>query len=179
MNRKDRIEENDVVDAILTYGKDILNSDLFRQAANEKHHLHGTVLEHTLNVCVVSMWLSRQMQKRGVKVNDKDLIQAALCHDLGMIGREGKYKHRVDSWGGHPKESARLARELVPDLSPEAEEMIQNHMWPAGGSLPGSNEAKILCLADKYASMADWTSWLTKHRFAARIKEKLDEALNL
>ena len=45
MNRKDRIEENDVVDAILTYGKDILNSDLFRQAANEKHHLHGTVLD--------------------------------------------------------------------------------------------------------------------------------------
>jgi hypothetical protein len=32
----------------------------------------------------------------------------------------------------------------------------------------------LLCIADKYASMADWKSWLTKHRFASRIKEELD-----
>jgi uncharacterized protein len=177
IREKESREENDVCSVILKYGKDILNSDVFRQAANEKHHLHGTVLDHTINVCVVSMWLCRQLKNRGVKVREKDLIQAALCHDLGMVGRESKYKDRVDSWGEHPKESARIARELIPDLSEEAEEMIRNHMWPAGGSLPSSNEAMILCIADKYASMADWTSWLMRHRFAARVKKRLDEVL--
>lgn len=168
------IGEMEVADTILRYGADILKSDVFRKAADETHHLHGTVLDHTINVCVASLKLSRFFKKRGVKVNERDLIRAALCHDLGMVGREEKYRHRVDSWGKHPKESVRIARSLLPDLSEKEEEMIRNHMWPAGGSLPGSNEAKILSLADKYASMADWQSWITKRRYAARIKERLE-----
>ena len=64
---------------------------------------------------------------------------------------------------------------LVPDLSPEAEEMILSHMWPVGGPLPASKEAILLSMADKYASMADWQSWLTNKKFAKQIKDRLEE----
>lgn len=175
---EERVEEKEVCRAILQHGKDILKSDIFKETAFETHHLHGTVLEHTLNVCIVCMWLCRQLKNRGAKINEKDLIQAALCHDLGMVGRESKYKDRLNSWGDHPKESMRIAKELVPDLSEEAADMILNHMWPISGSMPRSNEAMILCIADKYASMADWATWLTRQRFAAHIKEQLDEAMS-
>ena len=178
LNQKDRIEENEICDAILDYGKDILTSDVFQKTVSETHHVHGLVFQHTINVCVVALRLCRQLKNRGINVNEKDLIQAALCHDLGMVGRESKYKAKLDSWKEHPKESARIARELVPDLSPEAEEMIMSHMWPLAGSPPHSNEAMLLCIADKYASMAEWKSYLSKHKFTMRIKSYLDEAMD-
>ncbi len=174
----DKSEENEICGAIIKYGKDVLNSSVFRQAASQAHHVHGTVLDHTLNVCVVSLRLCRQLKNRGIKVNEKDLVQAALCHDLGMVGRDSKYKDNLNSWEAHPAESARIARSLIPDLSEEAEEIIRSHMWPLAGSLPASNEGMLLCIADKYASMADWKSWVTRHRFAPRIKKRLEEALS-
>ena len=120
--------ENNICTDIIHYGKDILTSDVFRKAASETHHLHGTVLEHTINVCIVSLRLAYQLIDRGVSVNKQDLIQAALCHDLGMVGRNSKYKDRMDSWKSHPKESAQIARELVPDLSAQAEDMILSYV---------------------------------------------------
>lgn len=177
LDEKVNLNENDVCAAILKHGEVILRSDAFRQAASQTHHLRGTVLDHTLNVCIVSMWLCRQLKDKGKDVNEKDLVQAALCHDLGMLDRENKYKDRINSWREHPKESARIARELVPDLSVEAEQMILSHMWPVAGSPPRSKEAKLLCMADKYASMADWKSFLTKRKFADHVKAQLSEAL--
>ena len=174
MSGKKTSDGNDTCSIILRYGREILNSDVFRQSASQTHHLHGTVFDHTINVCIVSVWLCRQLTNQGVRVNEKDLIQAALCHDMGMISRDTKYKGRRDSWKNHPKESARNARELIPDLSLDAKEMILSHMWPVTGPPPRSNEGMILCMADKYASMADWKTWLTKHRFASRIKEQLE-----
>ena len=175
INKNDKVDADDICNTILRYGKTVLTSGVFRQTASQPHHVHGMVLQHTINVCVVSLWLSSQLKSRGIDVCEKDLIQAALCHDLGMVGRDSKYADTVGSWKDHPKESARIARELIPDLSPEAEEMIASHMWPLAGSLPRSNEAMILCIADKYASMAEWKSWLTKHRIASRIKALLEE----
>ena len=168
-------EENDICNEIIRYGKDIINSEVFRKTAAQKHHVNSTVFEHTINVCVVALRLCRQLKRRGINVSEKDVIQAALCHDLGMIDRESRYKHLRDTWRSHPEESAKTARELIPDLSPEAEEMIRSHMWPLSGNLPRTQESMILCIADKYASMADWSSWLTRQRFADRIKKQLEE----
>jgi uncharacterized protein len=168
-------EENRIISDMLLYGKDILNSDIFRQAAHERHHLHGTVADHTINVCIVSLRLANQPSGQNSGVNKETLVHAALCHDLGMVSRDSKYGNNVDAWRSHPKESARIAKELIPDLSPEAEKMILSHMWPIAGPPPSSNEGILLCMADKYASMADWKSWLTRKKFAKQIKDRLEE----
>ena len=170
-------EMTSIENTILKYGKEILKSDIFRQSASERHHIHGQVLDHTISVCVVSLWLARQLKSRGVDVCEKDLVQAALCHDLGMVGRDSKYKDTLDSWKDHPMESVRIARELIPDMSRQTEEMILSHMWPVAGACPGSNEAMLLCIADKYASMSEWKTWLTNNKYTARVKELLDNAV--
>ncbi len=169
----DNAEEKEICSTILKYGKTVLESEIFKQAGYQHHHLHGTVQDHTINVCVVGVWLGRRLIRRGTQINEKDLVQAALCHDLGMVGRDSRYKDRIESWKAHPEESARVAQEILPELSDNARELILSHMWPLTGSAPSSNEAMLLNIADKYASMADWQSWLTKHRFASRIKEQL------
>ena len=166
-------EENAICKAILRYGKDILHADIFRQAAKETHHLHGSVADHTLNVCIISVRLCHMLQRRQIPVCEKDLILAALCHDLGMIGRSSRYHSRKDSWKSHPEESVRIAHTLIPDLSDSAEELIRTHMWPVAGPFPRTRESRLLGTADKYASMADWISWLTRRPFAARIKKNL------
>ena len=175
MKLKNLVDVDEACRAIFLYGKNILDSKVFQEAVSETHHLHGTVFKHTITVSLVSLWLSRQLKNQGIEVKEKDLIQAALCHDLGMVGRDSKYKDRVDSWKAHPRESARIARELVPDLSSDAEKMILSHMWPVAGPAPTSNEAMILCMADKYASMEEWRSWISENRLVAVFKEQLEE----
>ena len=152
------------------YGGNILQSEAFRKGFSQTHHLHGSVSDHSLNVCIASARIGRLCQKLGIRVNEKELIQAALCHDLGMLAREEKYAGRRDSWRSHPEDSARIARELVPDLSPSAAEIIRTHMWPVSGRFPRSREGLILTSADKYASLADWASWVGKRRYKARLK---------
>ena len=158
---------------IRNYGGSILQSAEFQNAFSETHHLRGSVADHTLTVCIIAARICRTMQKRGITVNEKDLIQAALCHDLGMIGRDTVYKNRTDSWKSHPKKSASVARDLVPDLSTNAESMINTHMWPVSGPHPRSREAAILNIADKWASAADWIYFLTGKQVGADIREEL------
>ena len=167
-------EEIKICNDIITYGKDILKSEVFRKAALQKHHHYGTVLDHTINVCVVSMRLYYQLEERGIQGSKKDLVQAALCHDLGLVDRDNKYNTRIEAWKNHPQESAKIAKELVPDFSTKAEEAILSHMWPVAGPAPSSNEGMLLCTADKYSSMAEWKTWLTDYGFVNRILESLD-----
>lgn len=155
------------------YGENILQSEAFQNAFHETHHMRGSVADHTLTVCILAARICRAMQQHGFSVNEKDLIQAALCHDLGMIGRNTAYKNRTDSWRSHPKKSASVARDLVPDLSTNAESMIHTHMWPVSGPHPRSREAAILNIADKWASAADWVYFLTGKQVGAGIRKDL------
>ena len=171
-----KLAEGDAIcQDIIRYGKEILTSDIFRKTATQPHHMQSTVMEHTMNVCIIAVKLCRERMRKGAQLNEKDLVQAALCHDLGMVGREEKYKHVIDTWLNHPKESAKIAKKIVSDLSPNAEQMIRCHMWPLSNLSPQSEEGKLLCLADKYASMADWQYMIVKGRYEDRIKSKIDE----
>ena len=167
------LRDKEICSDILHYGEGILQSKEFQHASAETHHLRGNVAEHTLTVCILAARICRTLQKHGITVNEKDLIQAALCHDLGMLGRDTAYKNRTDSWKSHPEKSASVARELVPDLSTNAESMITTHMWPVSGPHPRSREAMILNLADKWASAADWVCFLTGKQVGADIREDL------
>lgn len=175
--KKNSANKNAVDKEILRYGDAVLQSDVFKRAGSETHHLHGSVSDHTLNVCIASVFFYHFLRRGLPGLREKDLIQAAMCHDLGMVGRYEKYRNRTDSWHSHPKESVRIARKLLPDLSEEAEEMILSHMWPVSGPVPSSKEGMILNIADKCASLADWASYLTKKTFAPGIKENLLQSL--
>ena len=166
-------EEAAICRDIVKYGKEILLSDIFRKTAVQRHHVQSTVMEHTMNVCIIAVKLCRDQMRKGVLLNEKDLVQAALCHDLGMVGRENKYKNALETCKRHPIDSAEIAKEIVPDLSPNAEQMILSHMWPLSTLAPQSREGRLLCRADKYASMADWQYVISNGHYEEKIKTNI------
>ena len=166
-------EEAAICRDIIRYGKEILLSDIFRKTAVQRHHVQSTVMEHTMNVCIIAVKLCREQMRRGVLLNEKDLVQAALCHDLGMVGRENKYKNALETCKRHPIDSAEIAKEIVPDLSPNAEQMIRSHMWPLSSIAPQSREGRLLCKADKFASMADWQYVISNGHYEEQIKTNI------
>ena len=172
-NDEELSEEAAICRDIVKYGKEILLSDIFRKTAVQRHHVQSTVMEHTMNVCIIAVKLCRDQMRKGVLLNEKDLVQAALCHDLGMVGRENKYKNALETCKRHPIDSAEIAKEIVPDLSPNAEQMILSHMWPLSTLAPQSREGRLLCRADKYASMADWQYVISNGHYEEKIKTNI------
>ena len=173
LNDEERSEEAAICRDIIRYGKEILLSDIFRKTAVQRHHVQSTVMEHTMNVCIIAVKLCRDQMRKGVLLNEKDLVQAALCHDLGMVGRENKYKNALETCKRHPIDSAEIAKEIVPDLSPNAEQMIRSHMWPLSSIAPQSREGRLLCKADKFASMADWQYVISNGHYEEQIKTNI------
>ena len=150
-DRKDRIRQD-----MEKYGSEVLNSDEMKQAFEQTQHKLATVGEHTLRVTMSSVMICYALRKLKIKVNIPAVVIGALCHDLGMLGRNEKYSSLKESNSGHPKESVEIAKELVDELPEKAEDIIERHMWPLGDSkAPNSIEGVIVSSADKYNAVKD------------------------
>ena len=150
-NRKERIR-NDVE----RYGGEVLNSEEMQKAFEQTHHKRATVGEHSLRVTMSSVMLCYALRKMKVKVNIPAVIIAALCHDLGILGRSDKYSNARECTAEHPKDSAAIARDIVENLPDNTEDIIERHMWPLGDSgAPNSIEGAIVSAADKYSAVKD------------------------
>ena len=147
---KERVKEE-----IHQYGDDVLHSDRFREALRQRHHLSSSVGEHTLRVTATSLRLSHALEHIGVYSDTKSIVRGALCHDLGILGREQKYRSSRHCCVQHPKDSVSVAKEFYPELDEKTEKIIRRHMWPLGGKAPRSREEVIVSLSDKYASVKD------------------------
>ena len=141
---------------IENYGGEILQSQELRNAYNQTHHTWSTVGEHTIRVAVASLAICYALRKLHIRTDTSAVVKAALCHDLGILGRHEKYKTKKECSMQHPADSAEIARRLVKDLPEKSADIIERHMWPAGHSkAPNSLEGVIVSLADKYAAVKD------------------------
>ena len=57
INDEELSEEAAICRDIIRYGKEILLSDIFRKTAVQRHHVQSTVMEHTMNVCIIAVKL--------------------------------------------------------------------------------------------------------------------------
>ncbi len=150
-NRHERIRKD-----IEEYGKDILGSDEFTEAYEQTHHMWSTVGEHTMRVTATSVFICYALKKLHIPTNVPAVVIGALCHDLGILGRYEKYRDNKECHQEHPHESVKVARELVSELSDTSADIIERHMWPAGGGkAPNSMEGVIVSVADKYSAVKD------------------------
>lgn len=150
-NRKARIRSD-----IDRYGKEILESDEMKEAYDQTHHLWSTVGEHTLRVTLSSLMLTYALRKMKINVSVPAVVIGSLCHDLGILGRDSKFANNKEMSQEHPGESVKVAKELMAELPEKTEDIIERHMWPAGGSkAPNSLEGAIVSLADKYSAVKD------------------------
>ena len=138
------------------YGGEVIASEEMQKAFKQTHHRWSTVGEHTIRVTVSSVIICYILKKLHIKVSIPAVVVAALCHDLGIVGRYDKFCSDKESRREHPKESVAVARALVRDLPEKTEDIIERHMWPMGKTnAPNSIEGFVVSTADKYNAVKD------------------------
>ena len=147
--------KNHIRQDIELYGKRILESKEFAAAFGQRHHYRTTVGDHSLRVTRASLRLLYLLEKLGLDLDHQSMVEAGLCHDLGMIGRKEKFKRGRDCIGLHPVHSAEIADRILGYKNPKRETIIRRHMWPLSKKAPHSWEEGIITVADKYASLVD------------------------
>ena len=136
---------------IVKQGKDILESNNFRGSSAFIQHGNMTVKEHSLNVAMYSLAISKRLP---IRVNRRDLVRGALLHDYFLY--DWHTKHEGHSLHGffHP---GRALRNAERDFSLSATErtMIKTHMFPLTLPPPKCKESWILVVADKVCAIKE------------------------
>ena len=140
----------------------ILNSEAFRRCLAQKHHLETTAGRHSIAVERSALRIGSFLNRLGIRIDEKRLVVASLCHDLGMADRDERYKSTFQCHRMHPAASVEEAKKIIRDLDFKTEKAIRFHMWPLALHLPASREGWILSIADKQASIAGTLMYLIK-----------------
>jgi 5'-deoxynucleotidase YfbR-like HD superfamily hydrolase len=149
-----------VVTAYLNkYGNQIMESPEFEQAMNQRHHKRSSVGMHTLRVVSASIWVCYILKKIHVQTDSESVVHGALCHDLGILGRDDKFESDKECYREHPMESVEVAERLLPELNETTKDIIRTHMWPVTPEVPTCKEAFIVSMADKVVAVRDYFSF--------------------
>ena len=121
-----------------------------RKMASFGMHSGNNTLQHVENVADVSFRLA---QRLGIDIDERALARGAMLHDYYLYTfKDTKlnfYRHGI----GHPETALKNASRHY-DLTGKEANIIRSHMWPM--TLlhpPGSKEAVLVCLADKYCAV--------------------------
>ncbi|MCR5626110.1 MAG: HD domain-containing protein [Lachnospiraceae bacterium] len=134
---------------IQEYGKDILESEIFKKALKTPHHLGTTTIgSHSLSVAERCLRVADKYP--GLKLDRRMMVRAALCHDLGLTDRPHCNTMGVLAFS-HPVYSVILAKEFNLNLTKEEERMISRHMFPLS-RIPDTMENWVLVYSDKYCA---------------------------
>ncbi len=148
-----RNHDNDIL--IKRYGSDILDSEEFEVALAQTHHHRSSVGDHSIHTARAGLTMCSLINKAGIHIDLRKVVRISLLHDLGMLGRDVRYRNNNECRHLHPANSAETARKLWTDMDPKSERAIMSHMWPLSDMRPNSREAVILCLADKVTAIGD------------------------
>ena len=136
-------------------GKDVLYSSAFQKAVLQEHHYSSTVARHSLVVAMIALSMCYWLARIGIRVNKREVVIASLSHDLGILGRKTKYSFGLQCAYQHPRDSEKVLRELVPNLSEKTYKAVRWHMFPVFSPLALSWVGLIVTIADKRASFKD------------------------
>ena len=153
-NRSERTKER-AAGEILHYGRKILTDRDFRRAMGQSHHKVTSVGRHSLSVSMTSLKMCYALEKLHIHTNRQAVVVGALCHDLGILGRTGKFRNNRECCRQHPLDSVEAAKRICPDLDEKTEQIISRHMFPLTPKPPMNREGVIVTIADKYCSVKD------------------------
>jgi uncharacterized protein len=115
---------------------------------------HGRIstYEHCMRVATASYWLSRRLHLGG---DEESLIRGAFLHDFYLY--DWHHCAGITRWHGftHPRIALHEAQRYYP-LNATEKQIIRSHMWPLTLTCPPAcREAVVVCLADKWCSLAE------------------------
>lgn len=131
--------------------EDLLESDEVKSMSNYIQHGQVSCLDHSLSVAYYSYVFC---QKLHLRVDYKSMIRAALLHDFFLYDWHYKGERKGLHGFTHPKSALKNA-EYYFTLNPKERNIILRHMWPLTVVPPKYKEAYIVCLIDKYCSLAE------------------------
>ena len=147
---QDRLLDNNkrLKNEILRLGGDIVRSDRFQKAWTIDHHIRYNVAVHSLEAACYALRIARWLKRRGIKVNEEDVVRAALLHDIGMTeDRVSKSPSYMKAYT-HPRAGYRIAKDEFSANKVQLE-AIRRHMWPICVLPPLHLTGWIVLTADK------------------------------
>lgn len=150
--RKNRIAKQIREKQFIELIKDFYESDVVKQMDKFIQHGTTTTLEHCENVAWISYLINEKLH---LNANEKELVEAAMLHDLYLYDwHEDDSSHRLHGLY-HPDVACDNAIEHF-GISEKEQEAIRSHMWPLTiTKIPKSREALIICIADKYCALIE------------------------
>lgn len=120
-----------------------------------KYIQHGktNIYIHSRNVAYLSYIIAKFCEKRfNLKINYDVLVVGAMFHDFFLYDwHETEGRPKLHGFR-HPKIASINAQKYF-DINEAEKEIIESHMWPLTlRRFPRTNEAKIVCIADKLCS---------------------------
>ncbi len=173
--------KQDLTETILKYGSHIIASEIFQSGYRQPHHLVMTVSDHSMDVTIMSVRMSQILDRLHIRINQKQVVEGALCHDLGILGRDQKFQNNRECCALHPVLSVEEAKKLIPDLDSNTEQIIRRHMWPATALTlpPKSKEALIVMLADKYSAIRELVSIFIGPEFKKNLRRRIRQNVSV
>ncbi len=146
----------EIDDLIREYGGDILESERFKRAEQVTHHGTTSVAQHSIDVARYALMLCIEQKKQGKKVSRRDVVRAALLHDIGMTDDDISNMVSARKTYAHPVRSALIARKEYGANLIQVD-AIRKHMWPLYAMPPSFTAGWILIDADKFCSVREVT----------------------
>lgn len=133
--------------------RDIVKSEAFRGTKKHKHHVKGSVYDHSLKVAYLCY---RHHKRFRSKTDLSELVRGAMLHDYYLYDWHDKDPQHKYHGFTHPRHALRNAAEHYPDLSPMQRDMIARHMFPLTPIPPKTRGGWIICFYDKVAAISDY-----------------------
>ena len=132
--------------------RDTTRSKEFRRMKGYKHHVKGSVYDHSVKVA----YLCYKHRKRfKMKIDIDEFIKGALLHDFYLYDLHGGGTPRRFHWFTHPGCALRNALEKYPFLTGTQQDMIRHHMFPLTPMPPKTAAGWLICFYDKIAAISD------------------------
>ena len=146
--------------------RDILHNPAFRRMKAYRHHVKGSVYDHSLRVAYLCY---RHAKKHSARVPMDELVRAALLHDYYLYDWHDRKKGTRLHLFTHPRAALENALRDYPEITAAQRDAIRHHMFPITPIPPRTRMGWLICYYDKIAALCDYfgkNKW--KARQAAR-----------
>ncbi|HRF70751.1 MAG TPA: HD domain-containing protein [Candidatus Pelethenecus sp.] len=131
-----------------------------------RHHGSISTYTHAIKVAYFSYRFSIQHK---IKVNKRELIKAALLHDLYFYDWHDK-DNGVHLHGlFHPKKAVKNAIHLY-NITKREQRHMAHHMFPLTLIPPTTKEGWIICICDKLSAISDYKGIRLAKKYKKRKK---------
>ena len=149
---KKKTEEIQLLKEFISIVRDILHSEEFREMKQYRHHVKGSLYDHSVKVAYLCFKHHRRFE---LKTDIADFVRGAILHDFYLYDLHDETTTHKFHWFRHPGKSLENALEKYPMITRTQRDMIKHHMFPLTPVPPTTKAGWLICFYDKVAAISD------------------------